>query len=179
MQIVVLILTCLASTPQEDCTRQTAIDIREVRAPATTCAMAGLATAASDPRSGIGLFTKIICGRPGQGRPASMATSDGDIWGSLGSGLLGAALGVVGTVIVALINRQPPMAVLIDARIRTLIEGYEKHVNDLQIENQKLEAKVDALTKRLKRLARSAAPGSGQAEHESRQLEMRHPFRFK
>jgi hypothetical protein len=67
MQIVVLILTCLASTPQEDCTRQKAIDIREVRAPATACALAGLATAASDPRRGIGLFTKIICGRPGQG----------------------------------------------------------------------------------------------------------------
>jgi len=66
MQIVVLILTCLASTPQEDCTRQTAIDIREVEAPATACAMAGLVTAASDPRGDLGLFTKIICGRPGR-----------------------------------------------------------------------------------------------------------------
>jgi hypothetical protein len=35
---------------------------------------------------------------------------------------------VLGTVIVALINRQPPMVALIDARIRTLIEGYEKHI---------------------------------------------------
>lgn len=78
-----------------------------------------------------------------------MAASDGEIWSSLGSGLLGAALGALGTVIVALINRQPPMASLIDARIRTLIEGYEKHVNDLQLEIQKLEAKVDALTKAL------------------------------
>ena len=92
-----------------------------------------------------------------------MATSDGDIWGSLGSGLLGAALGVVGTVIVALINRQPPMAVLIDARIRTLIEGYDKHVSDLQLEIQKLEAKVDALTKALEeaRAERGAGLRSG------------------
>lgn len=64
MQIAVLILTCLASTPQEDCTRQTAIDVREVHAPATACAMAGLTTAAGDPRAASGLFTKIICPRP-------------------------------------------------------------------------------------------------------------------
>ena len=65
MQIVVLILTCLAATPQEDCTRQTAIDVREVVADnPMQCAMAGLSTAASDPRGSAGLFTKIVCGRP-------------------------------------------------------------------------------------------------------------------
>lgn len=78
-----------------------------------------------------------------------MPASEDGIWNSLGSGLLGAALGVLGTVIVALINRQPPMAAIIDARIRTLIEGYEKHVNDLRMEIGKLEAKVNALTKAL------------------------------
>ncbi len=65
MQIVVLILTCLATTPQEACTRQTAVDVREVMADSPMqCAMAGLSTAASDPRGAAGLFTKIICERP-------------------------------------------------------------------------------------------------------------------
>ncbi len=75
-----------------------------------------------------------------------MATSDGDIWNNLLSGSAGAVLGILGTVIVALIDRQPPMAALIDARIRTLIEGYEKHICDLQTEIRKLETKVDGLT---------------------------------
>ena len=78
-----------------------------------------------------------------------MAASDVDVWTSLWTGGIGATLGVLGTVIVALINRQPPMAALIDARIRILIEGYEKHVTDLQAEIRKLEAKVDALTRAL------------------------------
>ncbi|VFU10272.1 hypothetical protein [Methylocella tundrae] len=65
MKLIVLILTCLATTPQEDCTRQTAIDVREVVAGSLMeCAMAGLTTAASDPRGQDGLWTKIICGRP-------------------------------------------------------------------------------------------------------------------
>jgi hypothetical protein len=43
MQIVVLILTCLASTPQEACTRETAVDVREIVADnPMQCAMAGL-----------------------------------------------------------------------------------------------------------------------------------------
>lgn len=75
-----------------------------------------------------------------------MAANDGDMWNNLLSGSAGAVLGILGTVIVALINRQPPMAALIDARIRMLIEGYEKHINDLQTEIRKLETKVDALT---------------------------------
>jgi hypothetical protein len=78
-----------------------------------------------------------------------MATNDGDMWSNLLSGSAGAVLGILGTVIVALINRQPPMAALIDARIRTLIEGYEKHISDLQTEIRKLESKVDGLTKAL------------------------------
>lgn len=80
-----------------------------------------------------------------------MAANEGDIWSNVLSGSVGAALGVIGTAIVALINRQPPLAALIDARIRTLIEGYEKHVNDLQTEIRKLETKVDALTRALDR----------------------------
>jgi len=65
MQTAVLILTCLAATPQEACTRQTAVDVREVLADnPMQCAMAGLFAAASDPRGSAGLFTKIICARP-------------------------------------------------------------------------------------------------------------------
>ncbi len=64
--IVVLILTYLAAMPQEACTRATAIDVREVKAAPTACAMAGLATAASDPRGAAGMFTKIVCERPEQ-----------------------------------------------------------------------------------------------------------------
>ena len=78
-----------------------------------------------------------------------MAANDSDMWNNLLSGSAGAVLGILGTVIVALINRQPPMAALIDARIRTLIEGYEKHISDLQTEIRKLESKVDALTRAL------------------------------
>ena len=95
-----------------------------------------------------------------------MAANEGDMWNNLLSGSAGAVLGILGTVIVALINRQPPMAALIDARIRTLIEGYEKHINDLQSEIRKLETKVDALTKALEQARTDRAVrglGYGQA----------------
>ena len=78
-----------------------------------------------------------------------------DIWATIGAGGIGTALGVFGTIVVALINRQPPMAVLIDSRIRTLIEGYDKHINDLQEEIRKLEAKVNALTAELEQCAQN------------------------
>ncbi|VTZ49241.1 conserved hypothetical protein [Methylocella tundrae] len=88
-----------------------------------------------------------------------MADPDAAMWTTIGAGSIGTALGVFGTIIVAMINRQPPMAVLVDARIRTLIEGYEKHVNDLQQEIQKLEAKVNALTKALEEAKASRGIG--------------------
>jgi hypothetical protein len=65
VQTAVLILTCLAATPQEACTRQTAVDVRELLVDnSMQCANAGLFTAASDPLGSAGLFTKIICARP-------------------------------------------------------------------------------------------------------------------
>lgn len=67
----------------------------------------------------------------------------------LGAGGLGALIGVVGTIVTALINRQPPLAAVVDARIRVLIEGYERRVTELQQEVARLEAKVDALTRAL------------------------------
>lgn len=73
----------------------------------------------------------------------------GGSWTTLGAGVIGAAIGVVGTVVTALINRQPPMAALVDARIRVLINSYESRISELHEEVFKLEAKVDALTKAL------------------------------
>jgi hypothetical protein len=75
--------------------------------------------------------------------------SSGVLGTVLGAGGLGALIGVVGTILTALINRQPPLAALVDARIRVLIEGYERRISELQREIDKLEAKVDALTKAL------------------------------
>lgn len=76
-----------------------------------------------------------------------MTDSNGEILSTLGVGSVGAIIGVLGTIMTAIINRQPPMAAMIDARIRTLIEGYEKRISDLQHEITRLESKIDALTR--------------------------------
>jgi hypothetical protein len=70
-------------------------------------------------------------------------------WNALAAGVLGAVIGVVGTIVAAFISRQPSLAALVDARIRVLIESYESRISELQVEVVKLEAKVDALTKAL------------------------------
>ena len=72
-----------------------------------------------------------------------------ELWPQLLAGALGTALGVLGTVVAALVNRQPPMAALVDARIRTLIESYERHIGDLRGQIARLEARVDMLRKEL------------------------------
>jgi len=76
---------------------------------------------------------------------------DSNIWGTLGIAGIGAVLGAIGTILTALINRQHPMAALVDARIRLLIEGYERRIVELEAEVTKLEQKIDALTKQLER----------------------------
>lgn len=78
-------------------------------------------------------------------------SSDPNTWETVGVAGIGAAVGIVGTIFTALINKQHPMAALVDARIRLLIEGYERRINELQSEIAKLELKVDALTKELER----------------------------
>jgi hypothetical protein len=55
---------------------------------------------------------------------------------------IGGLIGVIGTIIVALVNKQPPMAALIDARIRLLIEKYEYRIAEL-------EDRVEDLTQEL------------------------------
>lgn len=83
--------------------------------------------------------------------------TDGNFWATIGAAGIGGIIGVVGTIVTALINRQQPMAALVDARIRMLIEGYERRINELQGEILKLEQKVDALTQELE-LARARSP---------------------
>lgn len=67
----------------------------------------------------------------------------------LGAGGLVALIGGVGTILTALINRQPPLAAIVDARIRVLIEGYERRISELEQEVHRLEARVDALSQAL------------------------------
>jgi hypothetical protein len=86
-----------------------------------------------------------------------VATNENDLFNAvtgslgqlLGAGSLGAIIGAVAIIVVALIKRQPPMAALIDARIRLLIEGYEKRIAELKDEIDDLEAKVGVLTHQL------------------------------
>jgi predicted RNase H-like nuclease (RuvC/YqgF family) len=96
-----------------------------------------------------------------------MATNENDILGAvlgnmgqlLGAGGLGAILGSLAIIIAALIKRQSPMAALIDARIRTLIEGYERRIDDLRQQIEKLESKVDSLTQALEDARQDRALG--------------------
>jgi hypothetical protein len=86
-------------------------------------------------------------------------TGDGNTWETIGVAGIGAAVGIIGTIFTALINKQHPMAALVDARIRLLIEGYERRINELQSEIAMLELKVDALTKELERSRTGAGLG--------------------
>jgi uncharacterized small protein (DUF1192 family) len=70
------------------------------------------------------------------------------------------AMGAIGTSICQLFRSRASMAALVDARIRMLIDGYERRIADLQDEIQRLEGKVDALTNALveARAERSRSP---------------------
>jgi hypothetical protein len=59
---------------------------------------------------------------------------DSSIWVPVGTAVFGGVIGVIGTIFTALINRQHPMAALVEARIKMLIEGYEHRINELQVE---------------------------------------------
>jgi hypothetical protein len=59
---------------------------------------------------------------------------------------LGGIFGSISTVIIALVRYRGSMSSLIDARIRILIESYEKRIVDLQDEIVKLQQKIDTLT---------------------------------
>lgn len=83
-----------------------------------------------------------------------------EFWMTAGTSMgLGGIVGSISTVVISLIRHRGSMARLIDARIRILIESYEKRIAGLQQEIAKLEQKVDALTAALDE-ARSR-PGFG------------------
>ncbi|MEJ0096067.1 MAG: hypothetical protein WDN46_22440 [Methylocella sp.] len=96
-----------------------------------------------------------------------MATNENDLFNAVTSSLgqlLGAgSIGAIAIIVVALIKRQPPMAVLIDARMKILIDSYQKHidacekiitgymeqVDDLKHQVDELAATIDRLSKEL------------------------------
>ncbi|MEJ0093420.1 MAG: hypothetical protein WDN46_08275 [Methylocella sp.] len=100
-----------------------------------------------------------------------MATNENDLLNAvtgslgqlLGAGSIGAVVGAIAIVVVALIKRQPPMAVLIDARMKILIDSYQKHidacekiitgymeqVDDLKHQVDELAATIDRLNNEL------------------------------
>jgi hypothetical protein len=76
-----------------------------------------------------------------------MPVDSHDFWITAGTSMgLGGIFGSISTVIISLIRHRGSMASLIDARIRILIESYEKRIAELQNEIMMLEQKVDALT---------------------------------
>jgi hypothetical protein len=82
--------------------------------------------------------------------------SDQGFW-TVAAAIYGAIVGAFGTTLGQLFRSRASMAALVDARIRMLIDGYERRVADLQDEIRRLEGKVDALTNALEEeRARSA-----------------------
>jgi hypothetical protein len=63
------------------------------------------------------------------------------VWATIIAGLFGTLVGAMATVFAALINRKPSLAVVIDARIRVLIETYEKTIAELRGEIASLRAR--------------------------------------
>ncbi|MGP0060258.1 MAG: hypothetical protein ACLPID_13325 [Beijerinckiaceae bacterium] len=64
-------------------------------------------------------------------------------WSTIAAGLCGTLIGASATIMSALINRQPRLAAIVDARIRVLLEIYEKTIGELRSEILKLEDKID------------------------------------
>ncbi len=59
------------------------------------------------------------------------------------------ALTAVGGFVLALVNRGPAMQSAVDSRLRTLIDGYERRVDDLTLEVHSLREEVVNLRKAL------------------------------
>jgi hypothetical protein len=79
---------------------------------------------------------------------ASEIPTDQNIW-TVVAAVVGALIGSIGTMFGHLFRSRASMAALVDARIRLLIDGYERRISDLQDEIRRLEGKVDALTNAL------------------------------
>lgn len=59
------------------------------------------------------------------------------------------ALTAVGGFVLALVNRGPAMQAAVDGRLRTLIDGYERRVDDLTLEVHSLREEVVNLRRAL------------------------------
>lgn len=59
------------------------------------------------------------------------------------------ALTAVGGFVLALVNRGPAMQAAVDERLRTLIDGYERRVDDLTLEVHTLRDEVMKLRRAL------------------------------
>jgi len=59
------------------------------------------------------------------------------------------ALTAVGGFVLAVVNRGPAMQTALDARLQTLIDGYERRVDDLMLEVQSLREEVINLRRAL------------------------------
>ncbi len=75
-----------------------------------------------------------------------------DFWSMIAAGLCGTLIGASATILSALINRQPGLAAIVDARIRVLLETYEKTIGELRSEIGKLEGKIDIYERTIREL---------------------------
>jgi len=73
-------------------------------------------------------------------------TDTHDTWIPIATGAAGTLAGVVGTIIVALINRQSPLAAIVDQRVKFLIEHYEKRLGDMDEELEDVKSKLAQVT---------------------------------
>jgi phosphate uptake regulator len=85
---------------------------------------------------------------------ASDIPNDQGFW-AIAAAVCGAIIGSFGTTIGHLFRSRASMAALVDARIRMLIDGYERRIGDLQEEIKRLEDKVDALSTQLEETQRA------------------------
>lgn len=61
--VFALILVCAATTAQQDCTRNTALDVITVKTPSVfACLMTGQTSVACEQLLGDGRYTKVVCG---------------------------------------------------------------------------------------------------------------------
>ena len=73
-------------------------------------------------------------------------------WSTIAAGLFGTMIGASATIMSALIKRQPGLAAIVDARIRVLLETYEKTIGELRSEIGTLEGKIDIYEKTIREL---------------------------
>jgi len=69
------------------------------------------------------------------------------IWLPLIAGLFGTLAGSIATILSAFINRQPTLASVLDSRIATVMQIYERTIGELRTEICRLQEKIDVYEK--------------------------------